>query len=293
MPLHRRRFIQLSTAGVGAATVGSGLATNLWGLAPDVVNDPQTEGDRVVPTFCEICFWKCGVNAHVKDGRVTKIVGNPEHPLSKGRLCPRGTGGAGLLYDPDRIKQPLVRRQKRGDDVFEPVSWDAALNEVATKLETVKARYGPEAVALFSHGCGGGWFKPLMKDFGTPNIAQPSYAQCRGSREAAFELTFGSGVGSPESTDMANSRVITLIGSHLGENMHNTQVQDFAEAVDRGAQLIVVDPGSRRRRARRATGCRFAPAPTPRFCWRGSTSFSARTSMTRPTSTATRPASTS
>ena len=65
--------------------------------------DPGTDGDRVVPTFCELCFWRCGVQAHVKGGRVTKLVGNPDHPLSRGRLCPRGAGGTGLLYDPDRL----------------------------------------------------------------------------------------------------------------------------------------------------------------------------------------------
>jgi thiosulfate reductase/polysulfide reductase chain A len=57
-----------------------------------------------------------------------------------------------------------------------------------------------------------------------------------------FELTFGSGVGSPEVTDMANARCVVLIGSHLGENMHNTQVQELAEAIGKGAQLVVIDP---------------------------------------------------
>ncbi len=107
MTLSRRKFIKIGGAAVGAAAAGSALTTNLWGLTPNRMPDPKTDGDRVVPTFCEMCFWKCGVLAHVKSGRVTKIVGNPEHPLSHGRLCPRGTGGTGLLYDPDRLKKPL------------------------------------------------------------------------------------------------------------------------------------------------------------------------------------------
>jgi thiosulfate reductase/polysulfide reductase chain A len=242
MAVTRRQFIQIGGAALGGAAIASGLTTKWWGLDRDRVPDPGTEGDRVVATFCELCFWGCGVNAHVKDGRVTKIVGNPDHPLSRGMLCPRGAGGTGLLYDPDRLTRPLVRRQKRGDDVFEPVSWDAALNEVGEKLLAVKARHGAEALALFTHGSGGTWFKHFMKAWGSPNVGAPSYAQCRGPREAGFLLTFGTPLGSPEPIDLANARVITLIGSHLGENMHNTQVQELAEAIGKGAELVVVDP---------------------------------------------------
>ncbi len=238
---NRRDFIKISGA-FAAAAAGSGVVTDWWGLDKPLVHDPGTEGDRIVPTFCEICFWKCGVLAHVKNGRVTKITGNPDHPLSKGHLCPRGTGGIGLLYDPDRLKKPLIRIQKRGEQVFEEVSWDTALGEIAERMQLIKQVHGPEAMALYSHGYGGSWFKHLLKAYGSPNAAAPSYAQCRGPREVGFQLTFGSGVGSPESTDMENSRVITLIGSHLGENMHNTQVQDMANAIGDGAEMIVVDP---------------------------------------------------
>ncbi len=105
----RRKFISIGSGAALAAAAGSGLTTRWWGLDPDPIHDPGTEGERVVPTFCELCFWKCGVLAHVKDGVVTKITGNPAHPLSRGRLCPRGAGGTGLLYDPDRLKTPLIR----------------------------------------------------------------------------------------------------------------------------------------------------------------------------------------
>ena len=242
MSYTRRDFIKISGAGAGAVAVGSGLTTNFWGLDADHVTDPETDGDKVIPTFCEMCFWKCGVLAHVKGGRVTKIVGNPKHPLSRGRLCPRGTGGTGLLYDPDRLKRPLMRVKERGAQVFKEVSWATALDHIAAKLAEVKKKHGPEALALFSHGYGGSWFKRLVRAYGSANIAAPGEAQCRASREAGFNLTVGFAPGSPENTDMQHSRVITLIGSHLGENMHNTQVQDLARAIARGADLVVVDP---------------------------------------------------
>jgi len=188
-PITRRKFIQIGGATAGAAAVASGLTTRWWGLDRDPVEDPATDGDQVVATFCELCFWNCGQLAHVKDGRVTKLVGNPEHPLSRGMLCPRGAGATGLLYDPDRLKKPLIRTQKRGDDVFQEVSWDAALNKVGEGLLEVRKKYGPEAVALFTHGFGGAWFKWFMKVWGSPNIGAPSYGQCRGPREAGFSLT--------------------------------------------------------------------------------------------------------
>jgi len=240
--MKRRDFIKIGGASAAAITLGSALPTKFWGLDANPLHNPGTDGDTVVPTFCELCFWKCGVLAHVKDGRVTKIVGNPAHPLSRGRLCPRGTGGTGLLYDPDRLQKPLIRKGKRGEQKFVEATWDEALDVVAENMAKIRDKYGAEAMALYSHGYGGSWFKHLMKSYGSPNVAAPSYAQCRGPREVGFRLTFGDGVGSPESTDMENSRVITLIGSHLGENMHNTQVQDFTRAIDRGADLIVVDP---------------------------------------------------
>lgn len=241
MPVTRRQFIRIGAA-TTAVVAGSGLGTNWWGLRAHELHDPKTDGDRVVPTFCELCFWKCGVLAHVKDGRVTKIVGNPAHPLSQGRICPRGTGGAALLYDPDRLKKPMLRRRKRGEDVFEEVSWSAALDETARGMERIRTKYGPEAFALFTHGWGGSWFTRLMQAYGSPNVAAPSYAQCRGPRDVAFTLTYGQGVGSPETIDLENARCITLLGSHLGENMHNTQVQELADAIGNGAQLVVVDP---------------------------------------------------
>ncbi|TNF37064.1 MAG: nitrate reductase [Deltaproteobacteria bacterium] len=243
MAISRRSFIKISGATFGAAAVAGGIGSRLLASGHgDYVPNPDTDGDQVIPSFCEICFWKCGILAHVKNGHVTKIVGNPDHPLSQGRLCPRGTGGTGLLYDPDRLKKPLIRKDVRGKQVFEEVSWEKALDYIAERLTELKKKHGPESLAIFNHGYGASWFKQLFKAYGTDNFGAPSYAQCRGAREKAFELTFGSPVGSPEKLDIENTRVLTLIGSHLGENMHNTQVQELANAIGKGAELVVVDP---------------------------------------------------
>jgi thiosulfate reductase/polysulfide reductase chain A len=164
--MRRREFIRIGTAGVAGAGLVGGLGNNWYGVYASEVRDPGTDGDRVVPSFCELCFWKCGILAHVKDGRVTKIAGNPNDPLSNGMLCPRGLGGTGLLYDPDRLKRPLVRVGARGGDRFEEVSWDVALDEAASRLDRIRGMYGASALALFSHGYGGSWFKHLFKAMG-------------------------------------------------------------------------------------------------------------------------------
>ena len=170
MSFSRRDFIKISLGTAGAVAAGSGLTSQWWGLDEHKPYDPGTDGDKVVPTFCEICFWKCGIMAHVKDGVVTKLEGNPHHPLSRGRLCPRGTGGIGMLYDPDRLKKPLIRVNKRGEQTFEEVSWETALDHVAENLLKIRDKYGPETLALFSHGYGGSWFKHLINAYGSKTL---------------------------------------------------------------------------------------------------------------------------
>lgn len=195
-----------------------------------------------VATNCEMCFWRCGVMAEVADGKVLKLSGNPHHPLTQGKLCARGNAGTQLLYDPDRLKCPQIRTGKRGEGRFRRASWTEALDLFAARLTEIKQKYGPEAVAFFPHGVGSGFFGTLMKAFGTPNSAEPAFAQCRGPRDVGYQLTFGRAVNSPEPIDLEESKCIVLIGSHLGENVFTSQVANFVTGLQQGAKLIVVDP---------------------------------------------------
>lgn len=237
--ISRRRFLKISGATISLAAA-SGYALK---AADSRFGYPEkSNGIRRIPTFCDLCFWKCGAIASVRDGRLWKIEGNPEDPLSRGRLCPRGSGGIGAYSDPDRLRTPLIRKQKRGEEVWQEVTWDEAFDYIAGKMQKLKSTYGPESLAFFSHGIGGNFLKHTLKAYGTPNIAAPSFAQCRGPRDVGFRLTYGEDVSSPERTDIKNAKCIVLIGSHLGENMHNSQVQEFADAIQNHASIIVVDP---------------------------------------------------
>ena len=236
--LTRRDFLRGSSA---AATITAVAATS----AEAQVNQIGYRGaDKVelVASNCEMCFWRCGILAEVKDGKVLKVQGNPNHPLTRGKLCARGNAGPALLNDPDRLKYPLVRTGTRGEGKFRRASWDEALDSLASRLNDIKKKYGPEAVAFFPHGVSSGFFGTVMKAFGTPNAAEPAFAQCRGARDVGYQLTFGRPVNSPEPIDLEEAKVIVLIGSHIGENVFTSQVTAFSEGLKRGAKLIVVDP---------------------------------------------------
>jgi thiosulfate reductase/polysulfide reductase chain A len=235
--ISRRRFLKI-TAGTFGAAAAAHWDPLVGAAAADVPRGTVT----TVPTFCEMCFWRCSGIAYVRDGKLWKFEGNPRDPQSRGRLCPRGTGAVGSHYDSDRLRKPLIRRGERGREEWTAVTWDEAIAYIADRMQKIKAEQGPEAVAAITHGMGQRFFQHVLKSWGAINFAGPSYAQCRGPRDVGFQLTFGAGVGSPEPTDIANTDCLVLIGTHLGENMHNTQVQEFAQAVERRIPIIVVDP---------------------------------------------------
>lgn len=243
---NRRDFIKVSALGLGGLAMSASAINLLKAAVPqDLINkdsDPQ-KGLKRFPTYCEVCFWKCaGWTYTDEDGKIMKIIGHEDDPHCNGRLCPRGTGGVGMYYDKDRLTTPLIRENGPDGQTFRPASWDEALGLIAKNMREIADKYGPEAMALFNHGSSGHYIGHLLKAYGSTNIVAPSYAQCRGPREVGFTATFGAGVGSPEPTDIRDTNCLVLIGSHLGENMHNGQVQEMSDAIDKGATIITVDP---------------------------------------------------
>jgi len=234
----RRTFLKAT----GAATAGIAAATT---VPKKLLSWAEEEGHKEmqeIPTFCELCFWNCGLIAKVGNKKVVKIDGNPLSLRGRGRLCGRGNAALGALYDPDRLKYPMINTGKRGAPVWKRASWDEALGVIARKMQEIRQQYGGESMALFSHGTGGAFWKHLLKAYGCSNYTAPSFAQCRGPRDMGFFLTYGSDVGSPEYYDFSKSKYIVLLGSHLGENAHNSQVQDIMHGLAGGARLTVVDP---------------------------------------------------
>ncbi len=244
MKTTRRDFIKISSMGAGGLAIAT---TPLLAWVPkflkidDVI--PDDSKAKRYPTYCEICFWKCAGWTYADEkGKLLKIVGNDDDQHSNGRFCPRGTGGIGMYNDEDRLKTPLIREEKDGVQYFREASWDEALDLISKRLLEIGEKHSRECIAMFSHGSGGKFLGNILKAFGSGSISAPSYAQCRGPREVAFIATYGKGIGSPEPTDIRNTRCLVLIGSHIGENMHNGQVQELSQAIDNGASIITVDP---------------------------------------------------
>ena len=242
MTTNRRNFIKI--AGASAGTVA--LSGTLFNWANGSIfreSVPNPISFTRTPTYCEVCFWKCaGWVTKDENGEIWKVEGHKDDPHCNGRLCPRGTGGVGMYHDEDRLKHPLIRKEINGEQKFVKASWDEALGFIANKMTDIKEKYGPECMALFTHGSGCKFLGHMLKAYGSPHITAPSFAQCRGPREVAFYATYGEGVLSPERTDIRDTDCLVLIGSHIGENMHNGQVQEMSEAIDKGATIITVDP---------------------------------------------------
>lgn len=244
--MKRKEFIKISLAGAGGVavmgTMGHLVSNKLFGLKEGTELGKEYANLRI-PTYCEVCFWKCAGWVHTNnEGKIWKVVGNDIDPQCNGRLCPRGTGGIGMYTDEDRLKTPLIRVEENGKQVYKEASWDEALDFVAEKMKHIAYLHGPETMALFNHGSSGKYFTDLLNAYGSDSATAPSYAQCRGPREVAFSNTFGETINSPEPTDIINCKCLVLLGYHLGENMHNSQVQEMSLALDKGMKIITVDP---------------------------------------------------
>jgi thiosulfate reductase / polysulfide reductase chain A len=135
--ISRRDFLKTTSVVVG----GVGTAASSTPLMPGWRGESRVD---LIPTNCEMCFWRCGVLAEVKDGKLLKLQGNPNHPLTKGKLCARGNAGVALLNDPDRLKYPQIRVGERGEGKFKRVSWDEALDFFANRNTVLsRSRYFP------------------------------------------------------------------------------------------------------------------------------------------------------
>ena len=123
----------------------------------------EETGIRVCHTVCAICSRanNCGVNAYVKDGRMVKLEGMDEHPQSKGRMCVKGLSGRQFAYREDRILTPLKRVGERGEGKFEPITWEQAYDEIASRLngsrqntEQMQWRFSAATISGTVRGCG-------------------------------------------------------------------------------------------------------------------------------------------
>jgi anaerobic selenocysteine-containing dehydrogenase len=184
------------------------------------------------------CFDLCGLIATVSDGRVTRVQGDPHHPVTRGRVCTKGKKLLERVYHPDRLTTPL---KKRGNG-WSPISWDDALAEIAEKLIRIKSTHGSEAILHYSDSGYGGIAKTadrmFFNHFG--GVTVPRGSLCWAAGMAAQKYDFGEARGHhPE--DISRARTILLWSRNPVYT--NTHLVGFInQARKNGAQVVLIDP---------------------------------------------------
>ncbi|MGQ4618944.1 molybdopterin-dependent oxidoreductase [Nocardia sp. R7R-8] len=201
-----------------------------------------------VPSYCRICEAGCGILVDVEGGRVLGIRGDPEHPSSRGLMCPKGSLMAKVTHDPERLTEPM-RGDRHGN--FVPVTWDEALDDIAGRVQALVARHGPNSIAYYSGNpagfsmAGHMWSKMFLEHLGSKG-SYSAAPQDTSSRWAASHFLYGNSHETPlpdlDHTDFFLCFGANPLVSH-GSLMSSGRIREqLAEIVERGGRVVVVDP---------------------------------------------------
>jgi anaerobic selenocysteine-containing dehydrogenase len=196
--------------------------------------------ENVVKSACGFCGMGCGILIHMKDGKPVKVEGDPDNPNNKGTLCVKGEASLEIFNHPDRLKYPMKRVGEKGKATFQRISWDEALDILATRLTEVKNKYGAEAVT-FIRGVAKGYqdryLARFANVFGSPNVASTSNI-CMMPRVYSSMVTYGF-MASP---DFGNPPALIV---SWGSNVAATALpikRLMESALSKKAKLVVIDP---------------------------------------------------
>ena len=241
MSVTRRSFLG-AAATAAAATLASGcgrVRRYLRGApAPSEVVAARGAATEIF-SICDNCVNKCGVVAHVVDGRLVKLDPNPHFPKSRAMLCAKGNAGVQTLYDADRLKHPLIRVGERGAGQWRKASWDEALDATARGLQKVRATYGPQGMLFSSsEAFQERFFRTFAQAYGSPNLVRhPS--MCLSSGNIGFFITYGT---VPE-FDIEHTRYVIASGANRMESFITPDSIDLARNVREGrTKLVYLDP---------------------------------------------------
>jgi assimilatory nitrate reductase catalytic subunit len=196
------------------------------------------------------------------DGRTRDLTvqGDPDFPVNRGQMCIKGFTSAALIDHPARLTAPLVRTRT---GVLAPVSWDTALDEIAERLSSIRARHGAESLAVFGSGALTNEKAYTLGKFARVALRTPHVdyngRYCMASAAAAQMRAFGIDRGLPfPVADLADTGTLMLWGANVADTMPPL-MQWIAELRARGGALIVVDP--RRTETARAATLHLQPTP--------------------------------
>lgn len=194
--------------------------------------------EKVIRSACGMCHGACGILGQVRDGRVVKIEGDPDCPINKGSLCPQGLAAVQFIYHPDRLKYPLKRAGARGEGKWTRISWDEAMDTIASKVKEIREKYGPLGVAA---GCGTArpvqrYVRRFLHVMGTPNrLGYPH--NCMSPRVSLSMVIFGRFI----THDPENSNCIVSWARNVTHTRGSRSGRLFIEGWKKGAKLISVD----------------------------------------------------
>src|SRR5471030_1615671 len=212
-------------------------------------------GTKVVHAVCtHDCPDSCGVLVTVDElsGRAVKVQGDPAHPVTRGFLCGKVARYLERVYSPERLLYPMRRKagvakgplvKGREAEAFERITWDEALDLVATKLKKAAAEFGPESVLPYSYaGTIGqlGFGSMDRRFFHRMGASQLDRTICASAGGAALKQVYGVKLGTAPQ-DFANAGLVIVWGGNVhGNNIH---LWPFIEEARRdGARLVVIDP---------------------------------------------------
>ena len=215
----------------------------LFSNAP--VHDPikqQVSTTEIKKTTCYMCACRCGIRAHLRDGELVYIDGNPEHPLNQGVICAKGASGIMKQKSPARITQPLLRKagSNRGDGEFEPISWDRVFEILTKRLSHIRAT-DPKKFALFT---GRDQMQALTglfaRQFGTPNYAAHG-GFCSVNMAAGMIYTIGGSFWEFGGPDLERAKLFVMIGT--AEDHHSNPMKIALSKFKRaGGRFISINP---------------------------------------------------
>ena len=200
------------------------------------------EPDRIVKTHCCFCGQQCGIQLKVKDNKVIGFEPWEDFPFNQGRLCPKGVKRYMQDEHPDRLKDPLLRKDGVG---FVRVSWDEALDKAASEIRRIQQAYGNDAFALLGGASLTNEKAYLMGKFArvavrTANIDYNGRL-CMVSAAAASKKIFGIDRSANPWSDILKAQAILVAGSNVAECSPIT-THYLWQARENGARLIVLDP---------------------------------------------------
>ncbi len=196
--------------------------------------------NEVKTTTCYMCACRCGIKVYLRDGTVTYIEGNRDHPVNKGVICGKGAAGIMQHYSPARLTKPLLRVGERGAGEFREVEWEDALRTATTWLSGVRNE-DPKKLAFFtgrdqSQALTGWW----AAQFGTPNYAAHG-GFCSVNMAAAGLYTFGGSFWEFGEPDWPRTRYFLLFG--VAEDHASNPIKiGLGSLKTRGAKVVSVNP---------------------------------------------------